>query len=257
MKKNKLSVVVIAKNEEDKIDECLRSVDWVDEIVLIDNGSVDRTVAIAKQHKAKVFFKLTGSYKDLRNEGLKQAKNEWLFYLDADERITPELRDEIKLKIVNCELKINESAYAIPRKNIILGKEMRYGGWWPDYVKRLFLKVNLNSWKGDLHEEPEFTGEMGFLTKPMIHLKHNNLHDMAVKTNKWSNTEAKLLLDANHPPMASWRFFRVMLTELFYRLFVKKGILDGSEGVVYATYQSFSKFATYAKLWEKQTLKKH
>lgn len=263
MKKNGLTVVIIAKNEEKNLEECLKSVTWADEIVLIDNDSTDQTVAIAKQYKAKVFSVSKGSYKDLRNEGLKQAKNEWVFYLDADERITPELRDEIiqltgspiKLGMTAEERGMTPSAYAVPRENIILGRRMRYGGWWPDYVKRLFLKSKLAGWRGELHEEPEFKGELGLLKEPMIHLKHDNLHDMAQKTNKWSNTEARLLLDINHPPMAPWRFFRVMLTELWYRLFVKKGILDGPEGVIYATYQSFSKFVTYAKLWEKQIQK--
>ena len=272
MKRNKLTVVVIAKNEEDKIGECLQSAIWADEIVLIDNGSTDKTVAIAKQRKAKVFSKTTGSYKDLRNEGLKQAKNEWIFYLDADERVTPELRDEIIL-ITSCHSRpdresiqkntgsrvehgMTNGAYAIPRENIILRRRMRYGGWWPDYVKRLFLKEKLLGWQGDLHEEPKFVGKIGLLTNPMIHLKHDNLHDMAVKTNRWSNTEAKLLIDAKHPPMVAWRFFRIMFTELGARLLVKRGVLDGQEGVVYATYQSFSKFVTYAKLWEKQTLRK-
>jgi glycosyltransferase involved in cell wall biosynthesis len=248
MKKNKLSVVIIAKNEEGKIEECLKSASWAPEIVVIDNGSTDRTVALAKKHKAVVYEKPDGSYKDLRNEGLKRAKGEWIFYLDADERITSELAEEVKA-IIN---ETSNTLLIIPRRNVILGKEMRHGGWWPDYVKRLFLKKNLTGWTGDLHEEPEFTGKIDFLSQPMIHLKHDNLHDMAVKTNKWSNTEAKLLLDAKHPSMAPWRFFRVVFTELFYRLFIKKGILDGLEGIVYATYQSFSKFVTYAKLWEKQ-----
>lgn len=256
MKKNGLSVVVIAKNEEKNIEGCLKSVVWADEIVLIDNGSTDRTVIIAKQYKAKIFSVLSGSYKDLRNEGARQASGEWLFYLDADERVTSKLQDEIiQLTGSRVEHGMTSSAYAIPRQNIILGKKMRFGGWWPDYVKRLFLKSKLTGWRGELHEEPEFKGELGLLKEPMIHLKHDNLHDMAKKTNKWSNIEAKLLLDAHHPQMAPWRFFRVLLTELGDRLLVKKGLLDGPEGVVYATYQSFSKFITYAKLWEKHIQK--
>lgn len=246
-----LSIVMITKNSADKIEDCLKPVkSLAGEILVIDGGSTDGTVEIARKHNARVINQAGKGYADWRNQGIKEASGEWIFYLDSDERVTPELATEIELLITSHELSF--FTYAIPRRNIILGKEMRHGGWWPDYVKRLYKKSSLKKWVGELHEEPVFEGEMGHLKNPMIHLKHSNLSEMIEKTNKWSEIEAKLLFDAGHPAMSWWRFFRIMASELWYRLIVKKGFLDGVEGVIYAIYQVWSKFVTYAKLWEMQ-----
>lgn len=243
-----ISVIIITKNNEDKIKDCLESVKNLPcKILVIDGGSTDKTVEIAKKYGARIIRQKGKGYSDWRNQGLKEAKGEWIFYLDSDERVTNELREEIK-NVVNHGI----SAYAIPRKNIILGREMRHGGWWPDYVKRLFKKKALKEWKGDLHEEPIFSGEMGHLKNPLTHLKHDNLSEMVEKTNNWSEIEAKLLLDSGHPKMSWWRFFRIMKTEFFYRFFIKLGFLDGTTGIIYTVYQMWSRFITYAKLWEMQ-----
>lgn len=246
-----LSVVIITKNSADKIENCLESTKSItNDILVIDGGSIDETVKIAERHSARVIKQVGKGYSDWRNQGIKEVKGEWIFYLDSDERVTPELAREIKSLITGHKLAF--FAYAIPRRNTILGNEMKHGGWWPDYVKRLYKKSALKKWVGDLHEEPVFEGKMGHLKNPMIHLKHDNLSEMIEKTNKWSEIEAKLLFDANHPKMSWWRFFRIMLTEFWYRIVIKKGFMDGVEGIIYAIYQMWSKFITYAKLWEMQ-----
>lgn len=246
-----ISVIIIAKNEEKKIGDCFESIKWADEIVLVDSGSTDKTKQIAKKYGARIFDYKGGGYSDWRNEGLKKAKEKWVLYVDADERVTPELRNEI-LSLLSASQNDDIAVYAIPRRNIILGKEMKYGGWWPDYVKRLYKKDKLKKWKGDLHEEPQYEGEMGHLESPLIHIKHNNLSEMVEKTNEWSEIEAKLLYDSRHPKMFWWRFFRIMGTELWFRLIIKQGFRDGMEGVIYSIYQMWSKFITYGKLWEMQ-----
>lgn len=248
-----ISVVVIAKNEEKKIGDCLNSVKWADEIILIDNGSIDKTAIIAKKFGANVVSIKKGAYSDLRIEGLKKAKCKWILYVDADERVTPELEGEILEKIKTQGWQTEKLvAYAIPRENVILGKKLIHGGWWPDYVKRLFNKNKLKKWVGELHEEPVFDGELGLLQKPLIHLKHDNLSDMVEKTNIWSEVEAKLMLEARHPSMNIVRFFSAMFREFWLRLIKQKAFLDGVEGVIYALYQVYSKFISYAKLWEMQ-----
>lgn len=251
--KNNISAIVITKNEEEKIGECLDSLSWADEVLVIDTGSDDKTIQIATKRKAIVISFAKGGFSDWRNQGAKEAKSDWLLYVDADERVTPLLRKEI-LKVINSPTDI--VLYAIPRRNIILGKEMKHGGWWPDHVKRLMKKEALVKWEGDLHENPVVKGELGHLVNPLVHLKHTKLSEMVEKTNKWSEIEAKLLLKSGHPKMAGWRFFRIMATELWYRLIKLKGFLDGTEGVVYAIYQMWSKFVTYGKLWEMQLNRK-
>lgn len=245
----KLSVVIIAKNEALKIGAAISSVKGLaDEIIVLDGMSADDTVAIAKKAGAKVVKQRGDDYSDWRNQGIKIAKGEWILYLDADERATPELAKEIEMETEKGRF----LAHAIPRRNIILGCEMKHGGWWPDYVKRLFKKDVLKEWIGKLHEEPSFTGEMGHLKEPLLHIKYDNLSEMVEKTNKWSVIEAKLLYKTGHPKMSWWRFLRIMLTELWDRLIVKQGFLDGTAGVIYAIYQMWSKFVTYGKLWEMQ-----
>ncbi len=252
-----LSVIVIAKNEEKKLPECLESVKWADEIVLIDTGSIDATKEIAKKYGTKTFDYKGGSYQDWRNEGLKKAGGKWVLYIDADERVTEELKERILFHLKNYRLHNEEGepvaeGYAIARKNIILGKEFKHGGQYPDYQKRLFKRSKLKGWSGDLHEEPIFEEYMGHIREPLLHIKHDNLSEMVEKTNKWSVLEAKMLYATGHPKMVWWRFIRIMMTELWIRLIKQGGVLDGVEGIIYGIYQSWSRFITYGKLWEMQ-----
>ncbi len=244
-----ISGIILAKNNEDKIKDAISSLSGLaDEVIVIDTGSTDKTIKIAKENKARVVEVSGGRYSDWRNRGAREAKGEWVFYLDSDERITPELKDEILELTYGSEY----TSFAIPRINVILGKKMMHGGEWPDYQIRLFSPDSKFEWRGDLHERPVYKGKLGHLTSPMIHLKHDKLSEMVVKTNKWSEVEAKLLFDANHPKMSWWRFLRIMAPELFGRLIIKGGFLDGPEGVIYSYYQAWSKFLTYAKLAEMQ-----
>ena len=251
MRKVDLTVCIIAKNEEQKIEDALKSAKWADELLLIDTGSTDKTVNIAKRHNAKIVTYTKGSFNDWRNRGMQEASGEWILYLDADERITPLLKDEIQ-QIIQPGPSYN--AYAIPRRNYIFGKEFRYGGEWPDHQIRLLKVSKLKEWTGEVHEKPQFEGELGYLEQPMVHLKHDNLEEMVEKTNKWSEIEAKLIFENGHPEMAAWRFVRIMLTEVFDRFIKKQGFRDGKEGVIYSTYQVWSRFLTYAKLWEMQII---
>jgi len=244
-----LSVIIIAKNEEGMIGDCLESVKWADEIVLIDTGSIDKTCQIAGRYKAKIFKfdKKKGHFSDWRNYGVQKAVGEWLLYVDADERVPPLLRKEIQSAISSY------SAFAIPRRNIRLGREMRFGGWWPDYVVRLMRRDKLKGWEGELHEQPEIKGEIGKLKNALVHFSHRgSIEHKVTNTIEWSKTEAKLLFQADHPPMNVFRFVSAMSREFFERMIKKQAWRDGVEGVIEAIYQVFSVFITYARLWELQ-----
>lgn len=250
MKGKKLSVIIIARNAEELIGDCLQSVKWADEIIMIDSGSTDKTTEIGKKFGAKV-IEVSGkpiNFSQWRNQGLKAAKGKWVFYLDSDERVTPGLKKEIKAVIKQGK----GNAFAIPRRNFYLGKEVRHGGAWPDYVKRLFKKDKLEKWKGRLHEEPVFEGELGHLKEPMVHLTHRDLSSMVEKTRQWSMIEADLLYQAKHPPVTWWRILRIMLGEFWKRAVRQQGWRDGTVGWIEIVYQMFSRFITYARLWERQ-----
>lgn len=207
-----------------------RSVSWCDEVVLV-NG-------------------VDGSFNDWRNEGLNKSKSEWVLYLDSDEEITVELKEEIKSLISNPNLK--EVAFAIPRKNFIFNKEFKYSGQYPDYQKRLFKRIHLSKWINSVHEEPVFNGTMGHIKNPMVHHKNMTLSEMIDKTNKWSEIESQLMFDAKHPQMNFIRFFTAGFREFVLRFIKQKAFLDGKEGIIYGIYQIYSRLISYSKLWEKQ-----
>ncbi len=230
--KTSISAIILkgGKIDEALFKKCLDSVSFADEKVIVDTD------------------KSKGNFADWRNDGAKIAKSDWLLYVDTDEEITPILAKTI-LQIIDA----NEfSGYAIPRRNIFLGHEMHWGGWYPDYVLRLIKKDKLIGWEGDLHEQPKIKGEITHLKFPLIHVSHRNLTEMVEKTNEWSEVEAKLLFDSGHPKMNIFRFFTAGFREAWYRGIVKLGFLDGTVGVIEIIYQTFSRLITYSKLWELQ-----
>ncbi|OGM08956.1 hypothetical protein A2159_02085 [Candidatus Woesebacteria bacterium RBG_13_34_9] len=245
-----ISAIIITKNEEKKLPDCLKSLAWVDEVIVVDSGSSDRTIKIAEKFKAKVInFKDTGSFADRRAEGLKYISGRWIIYVDADERVSNELKQKINLIVKD---NYTKASYAIPRKNYIFGKEFKHCGQWPDYQKRLFYNKNLKGWQGRLHEEPIFDGELICLKGYFIHIKHEKLEDMVFKTNLWSEIEARNMFDAKHPKMNILRFTSAILRESYLRMIKQTAFLDGNEGIIYAVYQVYSRFISYAKLWEMQ-----
>jgi hypothetical protein len=183
--------------------------------------------------------------------GAKSAVNNWLFYIDADERCTPELKEEVSLIVSQYRI-IVSSAYAVPRRNFIFGQEFKHSGQYPDYQKRLFKKSALKKWSGDVHEEPEFVGDLGHLKNPLIHLKQITIQEMVEKTDKWSEIEAELMFAAHHPPMNVIRFGSAVVREFWLRMIIQTAFLDGPKGIIYAFYQVFSKFVSYSKLYELQ-----
>lgn len=243
-------MVVLAKNEESVIADCLQSVGWADEVILVDSGSADKTLEIARKYKARIISSPSNKpeFAKWRNIGLAAAKGNWVLYVDADERATPDLERETRDVIRNTKY----SAFQIPRRNFYLGREMRYGGAWPGYVKRLFLKEKLKRWERELHEDPVFEGQLGTLKQPLLHFTHRDLSSMVEKTLAWSKIEARLLLRAKHPPVTWWRILRIMLTEFWQRGIKLSGWRDGTVGWIEVIFQMFSRFITYARLWELQ-----
>lgn len=238
----KISAIVLAKNEGWRIRKCLESVSWADERIVIDNDSIDDTAKIAKKLGARLIPSTVKSFAERRNIGSREAKHEWVFYVDADEVVTPELAKEIQ------NITPHLDAYWIRRKNYYLGKP------WPfeEKILRLFKKSALKEWYGDLHESPRVEGRTGELSAPLLHDTHRTLEEMVAKTNEWSDIEAKLRYDAGHPPVVWWRFFRVMATAFFDSFIKKSGWRAGTVGWIESIYQAFSMFITYAKLWEMQ-----
>lgn len=242
----KLSIIILVGNVEKEVEAALISSQFADEIIAVNTGATDNTLNICRRYKAKIVHSTGESFSKWRNDGAKEAKGEWLLYLDSDERITVKLANEIKKEIVSP----SHQAYTISRYEIFLGKHLNH--WGDPKVLRLMKKDALVSWYGKLHEQPKITGNIGALKQQMLHLSHKNIDEKLPNTLVWSKTEAQLLLKAGHPPMAGWRFVRIMLTEFWDRC-IKQGLWkDGTEGWIEIIYQMFSKFVTYERLWEMQ-----
>lgn len=253
-----LSAVVITHNEEDWIENCLASVKPIaDEVIVVDDGSTDNTVAICKKLGAKVFHHDWEGFSKQKNFAVSKTSGDWLLFIDADERVSKGLAQEIQELVKNHSLLKNDSflttsAYAMPRQNIILGQKMRHGGWWPDYVTRLVRKDSFVGWEGNLHESLQAEGEIRRLQHVLYHLTHRGITWMLTTSINYTPIEAKLRFEANHPKVTWWRLFRVMATEFWYRFFVKSGWRDGTVGVIEAISQSYNLFLVYVHLWEMQ-----
>lgn len=243
-----LSAIVIAKNEQDRIAGCLDSLAFCDEIIVVDNGSSDNTVRIAKNYKATVVSCSSESFSVLRMTGKAKARGTWIVYVDADEIVPLPLAKEITSITSKKYAQTDPVAYFITRQNYYLGKK------WPvrDAMQRLFLKKSLLGWTGILHETAQIQGTIQTLKEPLIHVTHRTLEEMVVKTNVWSGYEAKLRYEANHPPVVWWRLMRVMWTGFSQSFGRGGGWKAGTVGWIESMYQGFSLFLTYAKLWEMQ-----
>ena len=251
----KLSVIVLTKNEAMMIKDCLASIkDLADEIILVDSGSTDDTVKIARELGAKI-ISASGDYASLRNVGLEATSGEWIFYIDADECVSPQLADEIK-QIAKGEALpqqgLSLQSYKLPRKNIVFGRWIKHGGYWHDPVHRLFKKEVLESWTGKLHESPQVVGEVGQLKQPLAHYTVRSIAAALEKSRDWSAVEAQLLFEANVPKVTWWKIIKAFNLELFRQLILRLGILDGMPGLVLAYIRAYHQASVLVNLWQKQ-----
>lgn len=242
-----ISVVILVKNEQSRIRSCLSSVSWADEVIVVDNGSTDKTRDIAKKFGVYVVASDSTDFSKLRMIGASSSHGRWILYVDADETVTEVLRAEI-FDIVHRSESGEPVAYRVQRKNYYLGH------LWPqmDTMQRLFFRDRLRGWRGPLHETAIVDGEEGQLRHPLIHNTHRTLEEMLAKTNVWSEQEARLRLTTQHPPVVWWRLIRVMCTGFIRSYFHEGGWRTGTVGCIESIYQAFSMFVTYAKLWELQ-----
>lgn len=243
-----LSIAVIAKDEEDRIKACLESIKWADEIIFIDNGSLDKTSVIAKSYTDKIFKTDLQDFAKIRNFAMEKTAGDWVLFVDADERVLKKLKEEIEVMITFADF----SAYALSRRNIIFGTEIKYGPFWPDWVIRLLKKSDFEEWVGRVHEYPKFRGKLGYSKNSLLHLTHRNIDQIVLKSLEWSKIDAKLRLDASHPTMTGWRFFRILIVEIFNQGILRKGFFNGTIGIMDSILQSYSLLITYVRLWEMQ-----
>lgn len=243
-----LSVIILTKNEEDRIKACLESVKWADEIIVCDTGSEDETLAIAKKYTDKIFEVSGEDFASWRNQAMEKTSSDWILFVDPDERVLESLRKEIEVMITLSDF----SAFAISRKNIVFGQEVRYGPFWPDWVIRLLKSSDFETWEGKIHEYPKFKGKLGYSKNSLLHLTHRDVEQIVLKSLEWSKIEAKLRLDSSHPKMTGLRFLRIILSEMFNQGILRRGFFNGTIGIMDSILQAFSMYITYIRLWQIQ-----
>ncbi len=248
MKHVTLSAIILAKDAEDVIDDCLKSVAFCDEIIVVDEASHDKTTIIAKRHNALITKGIPSDFAESRNNGLKKASGEWVLYVDSDERVSQDLARNISAAIVSNVY----AAYRIQRKNFYLGNHEQVK---VELLERLFCKKNLQKWYGKLHETAKINGKIATLDGFLLHYTHRDLASMLAKTILWSRTEAELRFAAHHPKIVTWRLVRVMITGFWNSYIIQSGWRSGTAGLIEGIFQSYSMLITYARLWEMQEKK--
>ena len=254
-KKVQLSVYILAYNEEAKIGDTIKSLTWADEIVVIDSFSTDRTVEISKELGAKVVQVKFEGFGKLRMAGIENTSHEWIFSIDSDERCTPEAKEEILSTIVS---ENSKGIYFIPRRNIFMGKKIRFCGWYPNYRQpQLFRRGKMTYEAKDLvHEDYIVNGSVGHLQKPIMQIPFLNISEIMQKMDRYSELGAAKLVDKkkkgpsylNIILRSIWTFIRIYILRL--------GILDGWAGFVIAFSNMEGTFYRYTKYKENLRLSK-
>ena len=246
---NKISVIIITKDEEKNISDCLKSVEWADEIIVVDAESTDKTVELAKNFTDKVFVKKWEGYVPQKKYALSLAANKWVLSVDADERITPELKNEILNLSPN-----NFSGYKIRRRNFLLKKEITSCGWGNDYQLRLFEKEKTNMTDRLVHEGFTVDGKVGKLENPMLHYTFSSFSEYFSKINYYTSLKAEELV-TQKGKVGGWTIFSHTLSAFFLFFFTKRGFKDGVYGLIISLLHSVSTMLNYIKLWELQNKK--
>ncbi len=244
---NTLAVIVITRNEERNIVDCLESVRWVDEIVLVDSTSTDKTVELAKIYTKKIFVRDWTGYGPAKNFALEQVQSDWVLWLDADERVTPELTVEIRTLLKNSSNDVR--VFEVARRAYFLGKWIKHCGWYPGYVVRLFRKGSAKFNSSQVHEKLEFQGEPGRLKNDLLHYTDRNLFHYVEKFNRYTSLASEELYQRGKT--ASLYDLTVRPAFMFFKMyFIRLGILDGMHGFILSLLSSAYVFVKYAKTWE-------
>ena len=243
-----ISVTIITLDEADHIGGAIDSVAWADEIIVVDSGSTDDTVALARAKGARVDTRAWTGYVDQKNFAATLARNDWIFSLDADERVTPELASEIRGLLAS---EPANAGYRVPRVTFHLGRWIRTTDFYPDYQTRLYDRRRAR-WRGTyVHESVEVDGGSGQLAHELQHYSYRDLSDHLARIDQYTTLAARQMHERGrragfadlllHPPAA------------FLRNYVlRRGVLDGTAGLTLSIVNSYAVFLKFAKLWELQ-----
>lgn len=249
-KTSSLSVGVIAKNEERNIADCLKTVEWADEIVVLDDYSTDKTIEIAKRFTDKIYKRKMDMEGAHRNYLYSLCSNEWVLTLDADERVTPELKEEIRKTLDEEKERPRHNAYSIPIKTYIGKRWAKYAGWYPAQKVRLFRKEKFRyDDSQQVHPRTFLDGKIGFLKGDIVHYAYRDLSDLFRNVNEQTTLQA-IEWRREGKKFSYFTLFRTTIDRFIRKYFFKGGIRGGLLGFILSLADSAYQFQSYAKLWE-------
>lgn len=248
MTRQRLSAVVIAKDEEDGVRACLESLAWADEVIVVDAESTDKTVPIAREFTDRVFIRPWPGFAAQKNFGVEQARGDWILSVDADEEVSPDLREEIEAVLAApgpaC------AGYHIPRRNLFWGRFIRHGGLYPDRQLRLFRRGRGRFVDRAVHESVEVDGTVGRLRGALVHRSYRDVADFLARADRYSTLAAEEWLRSGRPARLGDLVLRP--AGRFLSMFVvHAGFLDGWRGFLLAALYAYYVFIRSAKVWER------
>jgi len=241
-----VSLCVIAKDEELRLPRCLASARFADDVVVLDSGSTDRTVELAREAGARTFVEPFRGHVLQKARAVELARHDWVLCLDADEELSPELAASIEAALHGAP---DAAGFELPRKTWYAGRFIEHGGWWPEWRLRLFDRRH-GGWTGaDPHDHVEVHGRVGRLAGPLWHYPYRDIAHHLDKVNRYTTTMARGL--AERGVRFRWRDLVLRPPARFARMYLlRRGFLDGARGFLLATIGAFYVFLKYAKLWE-------
>lgn len=239
----RLSVAIITLNEERNLAECLASVAFADEIVVVDGGSHDRSCEIARAAGARVIEAPDWQgFGVQKNRAIAACSGDWVLSIDADERVPPKLRDEIQTALSNSAFDV----YEIPRSSYYCGRFMRHSGWWPDHVRRLFRRGTARFSPVPVHESLETDRNVGRLHHPIEHWSYRTMEQVLDKVNHYSSLSAPMVIQRGHRPTIMTAVLHGV--SAFIRTYIlRRGFLDGSHGFMLAVSNAEGSYYRYIK----------
>lgn len=243
----KVSACITTLNEEDNIERCLKSLSWCDEIIVVDSFSTDRTVEICRRYTPLVSQHEWTGYIGQKNLTRKMASYPWILFLDADEEVSPDLREEIIAELSRADNPF--AGYEFPRMVNYLGKWIRHGEWYPDLKLRLFLRDKGRSGGQEPHDQVIVNGEVKRLKGHLWHYTYDDIHDHLETMNRFSSITAQEKFKTGY--RFCWTDFLIRPFFRFFKAYILRlGFLDGKRGFLIALVSAFGVCMKYAKLWE-------
>jgi glycosyltransferase involved in cell wall biosynthesis len=238
-----ISAVIITKNEERNIEECLKSLSWADEIVVVDDESSDRTISLARKYTDRIYFNRLENFASQRNFGLSKAKGDWVLFVDADERVSAHLATEIKAAVLTNEFE----AYYVKRSDFAFGSWLKWGETASLEFIRL-AKRNAGKWERPVHETWRVKGEVGHLKSPLLHFSHPSVGEFVETINHFTSLDAENYFKQGRK-VPIWGMIVYPTAKFIQNYLIRQGYRDGRAGLVFAVLMSVNSFLIRAKLW--------